>query len=54
MINYGSVVDDDYKTKLEIKQHAGKKVLVKHFRTLKNPFTAANAIAKKQRCPSTY
>jgi len=38
-------VHDDYKTK--IKQHAGKKVLVKHFGAPENPFTVAAATAKQ-------
>nr|XP_047135849.1 uncharacterized protein LOC124813169 [Hydra vulgaris] len=44
----GSVFDDDYKTRHEIKEHAGKKVLVKHFGAPENPFTAAAAIAKQK------
>lgn len=44
----GSVFDDDYKTRHEIKEHACKKVSVKHFGAPENPFTAAAAIAKQK------
>jgi len=44
----GCVFDDDYKKRHEIKEHAGKKVSVKHFGAPENPFTAAAAIAKQK------
>lgn len=37
----GDVFDNDFKTKHEIKHHAGKNILVKHFGAPENPFTAA-------------
>jgi len=33
--------------KHEIRQHAGKKVLTKHFGAPENPFAAASAIARQ-------
>ncbi|KAF0764465.1 Uncharacterized protein FWK35_00003861 [Aphis craccivora] len=42
-----SIFDDDYKRKHEIRQHAGKKVLTKHFGAPENPFVAASAIARQ-------
>lgn len=39
---------NDYKTRYEIKHHAGKNISVKHFGTPENPFTSAAAVAKQK------